>query len=148
MSLPTDLKSLYQIDDDQWLEETIKLLKAQQFEQLDLENLIEELENLGKRDKLSIESLLEQIIRHLLLLEYWIDEYEYNSNHWKAEIMSFREQLTDYLTTNLKNHLNNNLEKIYQKSLRYVKQKTGFSLHFPEQCPYDLEQLLDIHWLP
>lgn len=148
MSVIPDLKYLHGTDDCQWLKETIKLLKFKQFEQLDVENLIEELENLGKRDKLTVESLLEQVIRHLLLLEYWLDEYEYNCNYWKAEIISFRSQLTDYLTTNLKNHLSDNLEKIYQKSLKYVKQKTGFSLHFPEQCPYTLEQLLDINWLP
>ena len=74
MSVITDLKYLYQTDDYQWLKETIKLLKVKQFEQLDVENLIEELENLGKRDKLTVESLLEQVIRHLLLLEYWLDE--------------------------------------------------------------------------
>lgn len=77
-----------------------------------------------------------------------VQEYEYNSNHGRAEIISFREQLTAYLTTNLKNHLSNNLEKIYQKSLRYVKQKTGFSVSFPEQSPYTLTQLFDPDWLP
>ena len=65
------LKELYEIDDHLWLEETIKLLKANHLEELDLENLIEELENFGRRDKAKVASLLEQIIRHLLLLQYW-----------------------------------------------------------------------------
>lgn len=43
------LKELYEIDEHLWLEETIKLLKANHLEELDLENLIEELENLGRR---------------------------------------------------------------------------------------------------
>ncbi|WP_416242421.1 DUF29 family protein [Anabaena cylindrica] len=54
----TDLKQLYEIDDSQWLEETIKLLKNHQFQELDLDNLIEELEDLGKRDKSAVASLL------------------------------------------------------------------------------------------
>ncbi|NEP09089.1 MAG: DUF29 domain-containing protein [Symploca sp. SIO1A3] len=30
-----------------------------------------------------------------------------------------------------------------------VSQKTGFELTlFPKNCSYQLEQLLDIHWLP
>ncbi|CAD5952015.1 DUF29 family protein [Planktothrix agardhii] len=43
-----DLKQLYDLDDAQWLEETVNLLKKHQFQQLDLDNLIEELEDLGK----------------------------------------------------------------------------------------------------
>jgi len=42
------LKQLYELDDSQWLGETISLLRNHQFQQLDLEHLIEELEDLGK----------------------------------------------------------------------------------------------------
>ncbi|RUS99679.1 hypothetical protein DSM107003_02630 [Trichormus variabilis SAG 1403-4b] len=88
-----DLKQLYEVDDSQWLEETIKLLKNQQFQDLDLENLIEELEELGKRDKSGVASLLEQIIRHLLLFQFWTSEHENNGVHWQSEIYTFRVQL-------------------------------------------------------
>lgn len=148
MTVMTYWQRLYEIDDDKWLELTIKLLKEKRLEELDLEHLIEELELLGRRDKLTVENLLEQVIRHLLLLQYWLEESKYNSNHWQAEILSFRTQLQEYLTTNLRKHLNDNFLKIYQKALKYVKQKTGFSIDFPEKCPYSLEQLLDLNWLP
>ncbi len=39
MTVIPDLKTLYEIDDSLWLEETIKLLKAKKFQALDLENL-------------------------------------------------------------------------------------------------------------
>lgn len=81
-----NLKNIYEIDDYQWLEETIQLLKNQQFERLDLEHLIEELEELGRERKNAVASLLEQIIRHLLMYQYWTVEREQNSNHWEAEI--------------------------------------------------------------
>ena len=35
------------------------------------------------------------------------------------------------------------LPKIYQAALRYVRQKTGFVVDFPNECPYKLEELLD-----
>ncbi len=143
MTVITDLKSLYEIDDSLWLEETIILLKEKQFKYLDLENLIEELEALGRRDKNAVASLLEQIIRHLLLLQYWTEEYEINGNHWQTEIISFRNQLERLLTNNLRNHLNDELEKIYRSALKYVKQKTKFKIDFPEYCPYSLEEILD-----
>jgi hypothetical protein len=39
MAVITNLKCLYEIDDYQWLEENIKLLKARRFNELDLEHL-------------------------------------------------------------------------------------------------------------
>jgi hypothetical protein len=147
MTVATNLKQLYEIDDQQWLSETINLLKQKKFNELDLENLIEELELMGKRDKLSLESLLEQVIRHLLLYQYWLTEKDYNANHWEAEITSFRNQIEEYLTTNLYNYLKDNLAKVYRKALKYVTKKTNFKVNFPEDCPYTLEQLLDENYL-
>jgi tRNA U34 5-carboxymethylaminomethyl modifying GTPase MnmE/TrmE len=105
--LPTksDLKTLYEVDEHLWLEETIKLLKADRLDELDVENLIEELESLSRKDKNKAESLLEQFIRHLLLLQYWSEEYPSNAAHWEAEIDGFRTQLRRHLTTNLCQYL-------------------------------------------
>jgi hypothetical protein len=143
-----DLKQLYDLDDAQWLEETVCLLKKHQFQQLDLDNLIEELEDLGREKKNAVASLLEQIIRHLLLLQYWTKESEYNSVHWQEEIYNFRTQLGRKITTNLRNYLEKELNSIYQDALGFVKIKTVNSVVFPLDCPYSLEQLLDRSWLP
>lgn len=144
MEVITDLKQLYELDDYQWWQETIKLLKNQQFEALDLDNLIEELEELGKEKKNAVVSLLEQIIRHLLLLQYWQNQTDYNTVHWQGEIYTFRVQLRRKLTTNLRNYLNSELNSIYQDALGFVKIKTQNSVNFPSECPYSLEDLLDI----
>jgi hypothetical protein len=143
-----DLKQLYDIDDAQWLEETVCLLKKHQFQQLDLDNLIEELEDLGREKKNTVASLLEQIIRHLLLLQYWTTEAEYNTIHWQEEIYHFRTQLGRKITTNLRHYLEKELNSIYQDALGFVKIKTINSVVFPPDCPYSLEQLLDRSWLP
>lgn len=143
-----DLKNLYEIDDSQWLEETVNLLKNQQFQGLDLDNLIEELEDLGREKKNAVASLLEQIIRHLLLLQYWTSESDYNTVHWQEEIYTFRTQLRRKLTTNLRNYLDGELNSIYKDALGFVKIKTQNSISLPVQCPYSIEQLLDIEWLP
>lgn len=143
MTVVTKLQQLYEIDDNLWLEETVKLLKQKRLNELDLDNLIEELEALGRSDKNAVESFLEQVIRHLLLLEYWTRESQNNANHWKAEIKSFRKQLNRKLTTNLRHHLIQQLDLIYQDAVEYVSQKTGFTIEFPEKCPYTISQLLD-----
>jgi hypothetical protein len=143
-----ELKQLYDIDDDEWLEQTINLLKNHQFQQLDLDNLIEELEDLGREKKNAVASLLEQIIRHLLLLQYWTTEAEYNTVHWQEEIYNFRIQLRRKITTNLRKYLEDELTSIYQDALGFVKIKTTNLVTFPTECPYSLEQLLDRSWLP
>ena len=142
------LKQLYELDDSQWLGETISLLRNHQFQQLDLEHLIEELEDLGKEKKNAVASLLEQVIRHLLLLQYWTKETEYNTIHWQEEIYNFRTQLRRKMTANLRNYLEEELNYIYEDALGFVKIKTANTMIFPSQCPYSLEQLLDRDWLP
>ncbi|MCC5625661.1 DUF29 domain-containing protein [Nostoc sp. CHAB 5715] len=147
MTITTNLKQLYETDENLWLEETIELLKQKQFNQLDLENLIEELISLGKRDLAKAKSLLRQIIIHILLLQYWQVEYERNHRHWIGEIKTFRYDLNNHLTTNLINKLQDDLENIYQSAVDFVKIKTDLTI-FLKKCPYTLVQLLDDNYLP
>lgn len=148
MAVLTNYQQLYETDDLQWLEETIALLKNRQFEALDLDNLIEELEDLGSERKNAVVSLLDQVIRHLLLLEYWESEVMNNSIHWQGEIYNFRLQIQDKMTKMLYNHLVYKLDSIYGRALKAVNIKTQKSVDFPEKCPYSLEEFLDIDWLP
>jgi hypothetical protein len=143
MTVSTDFKQLYATDDNLWLLETIELLKQKRLDELDLDNLIEELESMGRRDVNKAKSLLRQIIIHLLLLQYWQLEVERNYHHWRGEIKTFRYDLNNHLTTNLKNKLQENLVDIYDSAVDFVKEKTGFPVDLPEQCPYSIEQLLD-----
>jgi hypothetical protein len=105
MTVITDLKILYEIDDSLWLEATIELLKAKRFDALDLENLIEELEDLGNEKRFRVASFLQQIIRHCLLLQFWTSEREYNQAHWESELVNFQDQLNTYLTASLRKYL-------------------------------------------
>ena len=146
---PTQLKKLYEIDDYLWLEETIKLLKTKDLDNLDLDNLIEELESLRRNELNKVRSLLRQIIIHILLLEYWQEEYDRNYRHWQGEIIAFRDDLNNSLTTTLKNKLVQELDHIYNVAVKVVVQKTGLASNlFPDHCPYSLEQLFDDNWYP
>jgi hypothetical protein len=143
------LQSLYEQDEHLWLTETITLLKENRLAELDIKHLIEELEELSKRDKSRVESFLRQIIIHLLLWQYWSEEFALNHRHWQGEIANFRIQLNRYLTTNLQKSLLDNQETIYQDAVFVVVQKTEMPFNsFPINCPYSLEKLLNKHWLP
>ena len=59
-------ETLYETDFLLWTEETVAKLKARDFDHVDLENLIEEIESLGKSDKKEIKSRLTTLLAHLL----------------------------------------------------------------------------------
>ena len=142
-----NLKELYEHEYDRWLTEMVKLLKNRDLEKLDYDNLIEELETLGRSEKNAVKSLLLQIIVHLMLYQFWQLEKERNANHWAGEIITFRVQLEDKLTTNLRNYLADELGKIYQNALLIVQKKLNLIL-YQKKCPYSLEELLDKEWFP
>ncbi|HLO84475.1 MAG TPA: DUF29 domain-containing protein [Nostocaceae cyanobacterium] len=146
MTVIVDIKQLYESNYLQWLEETVKCLKSRQLADIDYENLIEELEELGRNEKRRVRSLLEQIIRHLLLYQHWNVEKPRNAHHWQAEIIGFRNQINEDLTANLRKDLEENFSIIYSHALDYVLAKTQLTDLF-ELCPYSLEQVLGNNYL-
>ncbi|QGZ89159.1 DUF29 domain-containing protein [Microcystis aeruginosa] len=140
------LSSIYEEDYQQWLDKTVLLLKNRQVDSLDYEHLIEELEALGREQKNAVESLVIQIIQHLLFYQYWSSEREDNERHWRGELIGFRTQLELRLTTNLRNHLSNRLDYLYGKARKMAEVKTDLKL--PSASPYTLADILDEDWLP
>lgn len=140
------LSSIYEEDYQQWLDKTVLLLKNRQVDSLDYEHLIEELEALGREQKNAVESLVIQIIQHLLFYRYWSSEREDNERHWRGELIGFRTQLELRLTTNLRNHLSNRLDYLYGKARKMAEVKTDLKL--PSASPYTLADILDEDWLP
>jgi hypothetical protein len=141
------LEQLYEKEYDRWLTETIKLLKNRQFDRVDYEHLIEELEALGRSEKSAVKSLILQILIHLLLYEFWTTERARNSNHWAGGIITFRVQLEDKLTTNLNKFLELELDNIYQNARLIAEKKTELK-NLPIICPYSLTQILEKQWFP
>ena len=141
------LQGLYETEYDQWLEETVRLLKIRQLEQLDYEHLIEELEALGRSERNAVKSLLLQIIIYLLLYHFWQQERDRNADHWAGEIITFRVQLEDKLTINLRNYLADELDSIYDNARLIIERKTQLN-NLPIKCPYSLAELLQKEWFP
>lgn len=86
-------QTLYDEDYYLWLRTTINQLRTGQFSSVDLENLLEELESIGRREKRTIENLLIKLLQHLLKLKCWDEERERNQGHWKGEIRTFRREI-------------------------------------------------------
>ena len=144
-------KNLYNNDYNLWVEETVKKLQAKDFENLDLENLIEEVADLSRREKKKLKNLLIKLFEHLLKLKYWEVEKEYNQGHWSAEILNFRQQINDELkdSTSLKPYLSDIFSECYQKGRAIAAKRSQLPLDsFPCSPIGNIEQILDEDWLP
>lgn len=141
---------LYERDFPLWAERQGALLRARRFEELDLNNLIEEVEDLSRRERESVESFAEIIIEHLLKLAY--SPATRPRRGWLVTIAKQRAKLQRKLTTTLRNHLKAELLNIYAVNRRAfaaaLAQDKVPSEALPATCPYTLEQILDPDWYP
>ncbi|EDZ91941.1 protein of unknown function DUF29 [Limnospira maxima CS-328] len=149
--LSESLKSLYDTDYNLWVLETVKHLKKGDFEAVDLENLIEEVLDLSKRDKRKLASLLTLLFEHLLMWQYWEAETERNRGHWEREITNFRLQIVRLLedSPSLRNYLDDQLSQCYQDGCKLASRHSQLPLEtFPEKAIANLDQVLDENWFP
>ncbi|MCL1471824.1 DUF29 domain-containing protein [Argonema antarcticum] len=149
MKTQTDRITLYDRDYQLWLETTIQQLRAGQFSSVDWENLFEELESMGRNNKRAVKSLLTRLWEHLLKLRYWESEREYNANKWRAEIITFRQQIRDELadSPSLKPYLAEIFSLTYLDAKKVIARLMDKPVNFfPEEPPASLEQVLNEDW--
>ncbi|MBD1859647.1 MULTISPECIES: DUF29 domain-containing protein [Leptolyngbya] len=144
-------KSLYDTDYQLWIDQTIAQLKAQEFREIDLENLIEEIESLGRSEKHAISSYLMRLCEHLLKIKYWESERETCFRGWDIEVANFRLQIQELLETSpsLKSFLQDIFSKQYKNGRKlFLKASQLSDKLVPVEPWFTLEQALDEDWLP
>ena len=147
ISVPSSV-SLYEQDYVEWLDVTLEQLQNRDLKHLDWKNLIEEVEALGSEQRHKVESYLIQLLKYLLLYQYWESEKSYCARDWLEEIDNLRNEIEILLRSKtLYNHLVSILETSYQRARRSAKTKSDLNI-FPVTCPYSMEQILDPDWFP
>ncbi|MGK7890600.1 MAG: DUF29 domain-containing protein [Leptolyngbyaceae cyanobacterium] len=147
----TPQPSLYDTDFQCWIEQTTAQLRAKDFSHLDLENLIEEIESLGRSDKRAISSDLMRLCEHLLKMQYWQSERDTCFRGWDLEVANFRLQIQTILddSPSLKNYLNEKFTSEYGKGRKLFLKASQLNPNLVPQVPeFTLEQALDEDWLP
>jgi hypothetical protein len=144
-------KDLYEEDFYVWAERQAALLRARRLKELDLENLIEEVEALGRAERSKVLSNAAVIIEHLLKLQHSLTKEPRNA--WRASVREHRRRLRRDLTPRLRQILRDELPLLYEE----VRTDTEALLRdhgeraaadaLPEICPYSLDQITG-DWLP
>ncbi len=142
--------ALYEEDFPLWAERQAALLRAGRFGELDLDNLIEEVEDLSRRERDAVESLVETLVEHFMKLAF--SPADRPRRGWLVTVDKQRAKLARKLTTTLRNHLEAELPALYARLRRPVARQLEKdrvrSDAFPLDCPFSLDQVLDPDWYP
>jgi hypothetical protein len=135
------MKTLYERDYGLWAEEMARLLATGQFAELDIENLVEEVQDLSKRERDKLLSSLRLLLHHLLKWDY---QPQLRSRSWRNTIQRERTNISLYLedSPSLRRYLSEEwLGKAYRIARLDASSETG--LDFPVDCPYGMADVLE-----
>ncbi|PZU97098.1 MAG: DUF29 domain-containing protein [Pseudanabaena sp.] len=137
-------KSLYESDYLLWTQETIAKLKARDFDHVDFENLIEEIEDLGRSYRDELESRLDVLLSHVLKQLYVSLVNDYSG--WERTIREQRKQIRRRLekSPSLKNYLPEVFDDIWKDVIKEVREDYP-QYEFPDlwQFESDIDTLLN-----
>jgi hypothetical protein len=140
--------SLHEQDFYAWTTQQAALLRAGRLAEADIEHIAEELEDMGKSEKRSLEGHLTVLLAHLLKWRY---QPERRGNSWRLTIIEHRGRIEEAImdSPSLKPTLSDTLLRAYRYARIRAARETGRPLgFFPEHCPFELPQALDEKFWP
>jgi len=144
----TSSETLYETDYLQWIETTIDRLRSRNYDDVDWDNLIEELEDMGKRDRRSLKNNLVVILLHLLKWQFQPDN---RTGSWGGSIAEHRRRVLQLLddSPSLKPDVDRVLVQCYDSARKQAHLETDLPLNlFPSICPYTAVEVLDDEFFP
>ena len=136
--LKSDRLTLYETDYQQWIETTVEKLHSRDYANMDWDNLIEEIEDMGRNERRSLESNLIVVLLDLLKWQY---QPERRSGSWEGSIIEHRRRIKKALkeSPSLQPYLESIFAESYVEAVKQAKAETGLPLEmFPLECPYEL----------
>lgn len=140
--------SVYERDFYGWTQQQAALLKERDFARLDIDNLSEEIEAMGRSERRQLTHRLEILLVHLLKWHY---QPALRGRSWQLTIGEQRRRIEKLLRDNpsLRPQLPALLAESYNDATFGAMRETGIPQeNFPAACPYRLEDALGEGWLP
>ena len=152
-----DRKGAHDSDFALWALEQARLLREKRFDDLDIANLWDEVQDLGQARKYELKSRLETLIEHLLKLRY--GTHSYPRSGWRKTVLNTRHEISDLLEESPSLH--QYLPDFFERAWRVGQNRAllGFWDHepdrykeyeaeIPETPIYSIEQILDDDFFP
>jgi hypothetical protein len=131
-----------------WSVHQAALIRAGRFDLVDLENVAEEIESLGRSDHRVLASRLEVLIMHLLK---WQFQPELRLSSWRSQIRTQRGRIQRLLkeSPSLGRRVEPEVRDAYPRARANAADETNLPLdRFPSTCPYDPRDILDDDFWP
>ncbi len=131
-----------------WTVEQVALLQNKQFDQIDLEHIIEEIESMGKAERNQLRNRLTVLLMHLLKWQY---EPSHRCTSWVQTIREQRRAIPRLIKDNpsLKSSLADLLLDAYSNAVEDAADETNLPISlFPTDCPWSYTQFMDKEFFP
>lgn len=138
----------YERDLHDWLMSSAHLMRQRSFGEIDADQIAEELESMGKRERRELISRLTILVAHLLKWQY---QPARRTRSWRNTLAVQRSELVDLLedSPSLRYELEQVIERAYERAKLIAEDETGLDAAiFPQECPYALEEIIDPQFLP
>jgi len=137
-------KSLYDTDYYTWVQQQFDLLKSHRFSEVDLDNVLEEIKSLGFEVKTDLSECLTALLTNLIV---WSHSENLRSRERKKNITLQRFDLEDFLNENSSLRSSEIFSPMLEEAWGYAKlraaNETNLDEHeFPQDCPWNIEQIL------
>jgi hypothetical protein len=145
-----ETESVYERDFYVWTEVQSELLRQRRFDELDLDNLIEEVEGLGGIKKSAVLSNASVVIEHLLKLQH--SPAQDSRLGWVDSILEHRNRLEYELTPRPQQILREELPRVYAIARRTADRRLRMhgedaaAAALPATCPYSVDQVTGDWW--
>lgn len=139
---------LYESDFYAWVQQQAQFLRARQWHHIDLPNLIEEVESLGKQQRQELRNRLSVLLGHLLK---WQFQPQQRSRSWLATLRVQRRDTLRLLHENpsLKPYLEEALADAYANGRDLAMGETDLpEATFPLDCPYSVAHIFAEDFYP
>jgi hypothetical protein len=143
----TTTKTLYDTDFAEWTARTADLLRQGRLDAADVENVAEEIEDLGKSERFAVRSQLLRIMMHLVKQRI---QPERDGASWRGSIVAARQEIDSRLedSPSLRRHLLDTAQATWQRTIKDALAETGLTARaiefdLPKSCPASLDQLLE-----
>jgi hypothetical protein len=140
--------SAYDQDGYAWAMAQAECLRRHQWDALDLDHLVEEIEGVGYHQCHAVTRHLRVLLLYLLKWEY---QPERRVQRWLRRIDHAQAELESYLweSPSLQAQLPTLVGRAYLQACRLAARETGLPLStFPVTCPWPPEHLVDTEVLP
>jgi Domain of unknown function DUF29 len=132
----------YDADVYGWVHEQVAMLRAGRFEDLDVANIVEELESVGRAEFNELSSALAVVIQHVLK---WDHQPARRSRSWQLSVREHRRRATRSLADNpsLRPRIAEAVLRSYEDGRDRALAETKLAdQSLPATCPYTFDEIM------